>query len=197
MQVTFSLLWTFLSLFSYLIMTYSAIIRVTGKIVYVCACACIPVYMSVRTLIFIFLARLKTEIFRVFCARLLHHFRSRSDDLYFWAASCHHNHAPEKSYLGHGKEHEGWELQRFTRPLSSPPSVIREITKAMEIKNNDVFGYTKREVPDHTDGPAVHWVNHQIKEHQSNKIHDCYVCGNHVATFLCKKLRLGKSVSCK
>lgn len=161
------------------------------------ACPWIPVHMCVRTLIFFFFSRFGKNVFRVFCARLLYHFRNRSDDLCFWAASYRHDHAPEKSYLWDGKEHEGWELQRFTRPLRSPPSVIREIKQALEIKNNIVFNYTKREVPDHTNGPAVHWFNHQIQEHQSKKIHDCYVCGNHLATFLYKKLRLGMSVSCK
>lgn len=105
-----------------------------------------------------------------------------------WAASCKHNLAPEDPQ---DEELEGWELQTFSRPLRTPPSVTREIQKAVEIeKECTVHRYTERGVPDFADGLDVRWVYHSSKHHRSSRAENCAVCAKDVVKFL-QKLRLG------
>lgn len=136
-------------------------------------------------------------IFPEFCASLHERCRENIDSLHFWAASDQDNVAPEELYdkdtegLGLGLGWEGWELLYFTRPLRSPPSVIREVQLAVEIRNGTVPKYSKRKVPDHSDGQPVEWVYHRNHEHGYLRVEDCVDCGQNVATFLCTEVRLG------
>lgn len=129
-------------------------------------------------------------IFPDFCTNLLGRCGNSHDNLHFWAASDQDNVAPEEL---HDKDTDGWELLYFTRPLRSPPSVIREVQLAVEIRNGTVPKYTDRKVPDHSDGPPVKWVYHGSHEHGYLRVEDCVVCGKIVATFICTELRLGVS----
>ncbi|XP_025102978.1 uncharacterized protein LOC112569429 [Pomacea canaliculata] len=126
-------------------------------------------------------------IFPDFCCNLLRQIQNRNDDLHFWAASGQDNVAPDDLL---DWDTEGWELNYFTRPLRSPPSVTREVKLAVEIRNGTVPEYSERNVPDHSDGPPVKWVYHQPQEHGCLRVEDCVVCGNIVAIFLCTELRL-------
>lgn len=126
--------------------------------------------------------------------RLLDRLENQEENLHFWAASCHNNVAPATStpYV-----RESWETNIFTRPLRSPPTVIREIEKAWEIENCTVPGYTKRGVPDATDGPEIKWVIHKSQHHGPQNIEDCDVCGLAVVEELCTSCRIGFFTTCE
>lgn len=138
--------------------------------------------------------RFQSHIFPEFCDELVHSNIEQGHILHLWAASCQHNIAPVELQDSNSGN---WEIKYFTKPLRSPPSVIREVEKATEIRRRKVLRYTERGVPDHTDGPPVEWMNHLCREHESEEIKDCFVCGRNVANFLCKELRLVKSTACK
>ncbi|XP_025111937.1 uncharacterized protein LOC112574834 [Pomacea canaliculata] len=114
--------------------------------------------------------------FGTFCEKLL----TRVQNLYLWAASCFHGHAPA-----------GWQVEYLTRPLRSPPAVVRVVKKDNIIqKGQSVKKYSKRGVPDHTDGPPVKQLYHRGQGHSSYWLVDCVTCGREVASFL-HSLRVG------
>ncbi|XP_025112050.1 uncharacterized protein LOC112574900 [Pomacea canaliculata] len=93
--------------------------------------------------------------------------------LHLWAANCYDGHVPV-----------GWPEEKLTRPLRSPPAVVREIKKSREITaENNVSKYSERGVPDHTDGPPVRRLYHQGAHHSSSWLGDCVTCGREVASF--------------
>ncbi|XP_025111740.1 uncharacterized protein LOC112574727 [Pomacea canaliculata] len=70
--------------------------------------------------------------------------------LHLWAASCYHQRAPA-----------GWQVEHLTRPLRSPPAIVKEVQRSEVITSCFVPAYKERGVPDHTDGPPVRIVYHQ------------------------------------
>ncbi|XP_025112045.1 uncharacterized protein LOC112574897 [Pomacea canaliculata] len=109
-----------------------------------------------------------SERFKNFCNKL-----PTSTDLHLWAASSYHGHAPD-----------GWQVEYLTRPLRSPPVVVREVQNAREITDAEVKPYRECNVPCHTYGPPVRHLRHQGQVHSSRKIIDCSACGSKIATFL-------------
>ncbi|XP_025112758.1 uncharacterized protein LOC112575254 [Pomacea canaliculata] len=114
--------------------------------------------------------------FKTFCDKLL----TRVPRLHLWAASCFHAYAPA-----------GWQVEYFTRPLRSPPAVIREVEKDGFITDRYVHGYSDRGVCDHTDGPPVRRLFHRGQGH-SRRVSpvNCVTCGLEVASFL-RSLNVG------
>ncbi|XP_025111919.1 uncharacterized protein LOC112574817 [Pomacea canaliculata] len=117
--------------------------------------------------------------FGTFCEKLL----TRVPRLHLWAANCFHGHAPA-----------GWQVEYLTRPLRSPPTVVREVDKDNIIrKGKSVRKYSKRGVPDHTDGPPVRQTCHEWSHSGDwpfNRPYDCVTCCREVASFL-HSLRVG------
>ncbi|XP_025097937.1 uncharacterized protein LOC112566159 [Pomacea canaliculata] len=113
--------------------------------------------------------------FPAFCAKLL----TRVPLLHLWAASCYHGFAPA-----------GWQVEYLTRPLRSPPAVIREIEQDLNIASFDVHPYSKRGVPDYTDGPPVRRLSHNGQGHSGDWPGGCVTCGREVASLL-HKLHVG------
>ncbi|XP_025112047.1 uncharacterized protein LOC112574898 [Pomacea canaliculata] len=108
--------------------------------------------------------------FNDFCKELL----IRVPCLHLWMASCYHGDAPT-----------GWDVEYLTRPLRSPPAVIREVVKAKNIaKDGNVCEYSQRDVPDHTDGPPVTRLYHRGQDHTTGWLGDCVTCGREIANFL-------------
>ncbi|XP_025113949.1 uncharacterized protein LOC112575973 [Pomacea canaliculata] len=100
--------------------------------------------------------------------------------LHLWAASCFHGDAPT-----------GWQVEYLTRPLRSPPAVVREVEhKDRHFDGGHVQPYSERGVPDHTDGPPVRRVYHRGQGHSGDRPADCVTCGRDVASFL-HSLRVG------
>lgn len=97
---------------------------------------------------------------------------------HLWAASCKHRLAPND-----------WKLEYFTRPLRSPPAVVREIKKSQEM-GSLVHSYDSRGLPYPTQGPDVKWIHHERPTHPADRPVDCQKCGEEVAIFL-KGLRVG------
>ncbi|XP_025099960.1 uncharacterized protein LOC112567481 [Pomacea canaliculata] len=78
--------------------------------------------------------------------------------LHLWAASCYHGNATV-----------GWQVEYLTRPLRSPPAVVREVEQDRSFTNDrDVLPYSERGVPDHTDGPPVRRLYHQRHGHSGD-----------------------------
>ncbi|XP_025111720.1 uncharacterized protein LOC112574706 [Pomacea canaliculata] len=99
--------------------------------------------------------------------------------LHLWAASCYTNNCPP-----------GWQVEYLTRPLRSPPAIVREIKKDTVItKGLSIKKYSERGVPDHTDGPPVTRVRHG-EGHSGDLPGNCVTCGREVASFL-HSLRVG------
>ncbi|XP_025100535.1 uncharacterized protein LOC112567881 [Pomacea canaliculata] len=117
-----------------------------------------------------------SEYFHTVCYKLL----TQVPDLHLWAASCFHGDAPA-----------GFQVEYLTRPLRSPPAVVREVKKDEIItEHRDVLPYSERGVPDHTDGPPVKILSHRGKGHSGVWPGDCVTCGRDVASFL-HSLRVG------
>lgn len=120
--------------------------------------------------------RKELEHFKHFCDKLLR----QVPDLHLWVASFYHGRVPP-----------AWQEKSLTRPLRSPPAVVREVAKDRRIGSNcDVLPYSQRAVPDHTQGPSVRWIRHQGHGHTESADRDCELCGQEVVSFL-KSLRLG------
>ncbi|XP_025078805.1 uncharacterized protein LOC112554941 isoform X2 [Pomacea canaliculata] len=114
--------------------------------------------------------------FQTLCELLL----TRVPLLHLWAASCFHGHAPA-----------GWQVEYLTRPLRSPPAVVREVEQDARITTHrDVLPYSERGVPDHTDGPPVTRLYHRGQCHSGRRPGECVKCGFFVASFL-HSLRVG------
>ncbi|XP_025111920.1 uncharacterized protein LOC112574818 [Pomacea canaliculata] len=95
-------------------------------------------------------------------------------DLHLWAANCYHEVAPD-----------GWQVEHLTRPLRSPPTVVREVEQDDEItKLRRVHPYSERGVPDHTDGPPVTRLYHRGQGHSGDWPVDCVTCGRELASLL-------------
>ncbi|XP_025113895.1 uncharacterized protein LOC112575950 isoform X2 [Pomacea canaliculata] len=125
-----------------------------------------------RTLV----ARHKKRHFPSFCNQLL----IRVPRLHLWAASCYYAFIPAC-----------WQVEYLTRPLRSPPSVVREVEQDEKIsKYRVVHPYCKRGVPDHTDGPPVTRLYHRGQGHSGDRPGGCVTCGRDVASFL-HSLRVG------
>ncbi|XP_025113056.1 uncharacterized protein LOC112575408 [Pomacea canaliculata] len=104
--------------------------------------------------------------------------------LHLWAASCFHGDAPAN-----------WQVEYLTRPLRSPPSVVREVKQDEIItRRRHVHPYSERGVPDHTDGPPVRRLYHRGQGHSGDSPLDCVTCGRVVASFL-HSLRVGVTES--
>ncbi|XP_025113483.1 uncharacterized protein LOC112575710 [Pomacea canaliculata] len=102
--------------------------------------------------------------------------------LHLWAASCFHGYAPT-----------GWPVEYLTRPLRSPPAVVREVVQDVRMSALEprVKPYTERGVPDHTDGPPVRQLYHRPWEgHSGRWPENCVKCGDQVASLL-HSLRVG------
>ncbi|XP_025113497.1 uncharacterized protein LOC112575719 [Pomacea canaliculata] len=99
--------------------------------------------------------------------------------LHLWAASYYHGDAPA-----------GWRVEYLTRPLRSPPAVVREVEQNEWITKHNVLPYSERGVPDHTDGPPVRRLCHGGQGHSGDNSVDCVTCGRDVASFL-HSLRVG------
>ncbi|XP_025112556.1 uncharacterized protein LOC112575146 isoform X2 [Pomacea canaliculata] len=118
--------------------------------------------------------------YQTFCAKLL----TRVPRLHLWSASCYHGHAPA-----------GWQVEYLTRPLRSPPAVVREVEQDLAITGtHDVHMYSERGVPVHADGPPVKRVCHRGEGH-SNRSGDCVTCCREVARFL-RSLHVGATGRC-
>ncbi|XP_025080978.1 uncharacterized protein LOC112556317 [Pomacea canaliculata] len=111
----------------------------------------------------------KSRYFRTVCDKLL----TQVPHLHLWAASFHHEDAPA-----------GWQVEYLTRPLRSPPAVVREVAQNWSITDfRDVLPYSERGVADHTDGPPVTRLYHG-EGHSGDRPRDCVTCGRDVASFL-------------
>ncbi|XP_025112558.1 uncharacterized protein LOC112575148 [Pomacea canaliculata] len=118
--------------------------------------------------------------FQTLCDKLL----TQVPRLHLWAASCYHGYTPA-----------GWQVEYLTRPLRSPPSVVREVARDEKItKHRYVKPYSERGVPDHTDGPPVMRLYHRGQGHSGDWSDDCVTCGREVASFL-HSLRVGVTES--
>ncbi|XP_025113319.1 uncharacterized protein LOC112575583 [Pomacea canaliculata] len=116
------------------------------------------------------------DYFDTVCDKLL----TQVPHLHLWAASCYHGDAPT-----------GWQVECLTRPLRSPPAVIREVEQDVDItESGKVKPYSERGVPDHTDGPPVTRLYHRGQGHSADNPGDCVTCGRDVASFL-HSLRVG------
>ncbi|XP_025103294.1 uncharacterized protein LOC112569648 [Pomacea canaliculata] len=104
---------------------------------------------------------------------------TKISDVHVWASSCYHGDAPA-----------GWRMEYLTRPLRSPPAVVREVEQSKIIKDKYVLGYSKRRVPDHTDGPPVTRLYHGGQGHSGDWPINCVTCGLEVARVL-HSLRVG------
>ncbi|XP_025112305.1 uncharacterized protein LOC112575029 isoform X2 [Pomacea canaliculata] len=82
-------------------------------------------------------------------------------------------------------------VEYLSRPLRSPPVVVREIEKDLAFRRLDPL-YSDRDVPDHTDGPPVRRLHHLYNAggHTDFSPVSCAKCGHEVATFLFS-LRIG------
>ncbi|XP_025101143.1 uncharacterized protein LOC112568188 [Pomacea canaliculata] len=116
-----------------------------------------------------------SRYFRTVCDKLL----TQVPHLHLWAASCYHGYAPS-----------GWQVEYLTRPLRSPPVVVREVEQDWSMFKGHVLPYRQRGVPDHTDGPPVRRLYHRGHGHSGDRPGDCVTCGRDVASFLCS-LRVG------
>ncbi|XP_025113063.1 uncharacterized protein LOC112575413 [Pomacea canaliculata] len=106
----------------------------------------------------------------IFCDKLL----TQVPRLHLWVASCFHEDAPA-----------GWPVEYLTRPLRSPPAVVREVEQDEKITENcAVLPYRERGVPDHTDGPPVTRLCHRSQGHTNDGPVDCVMCGREVGSFL-------------
>ncbi|XP_025112559.1 uncharacterized protein LOC112575149 [Pomacea canaliculata] len=118
--------------------------------------------------------------FEIFCDKLL----TNVPCLHLWAASCFHGDAPN-----------GWQVEYLTRPLRSPPAVVREVEQDVMISSDRaVKPYSERGVPDHTDGPPVRRLYHRGQGHSDRWPVDCVTCVGEVASFL-HSLRVGVTES--
>ncbi|XP_025078810.1 uncharacterized protein LOC112554947 [Pomacea canaliculata] len=118
----------------------------------------------------------RINTFQNFCELLL----TRVPRLHLWAASCFHNYAPA-----------GWQVEYLTRPLRSPPAVVREVEQDSGItRYRQVRRYRERGVPDHTDGPPVTRLYHRGQGHSGRRPGVFVTCGREVASFL-HSLRVG------
>lgn len=107
---------------------------------------------------------------RLFCRMLLIQV-PRSN---IWLASSFHQHFPDFFWRA-----------PLTRPLRSPPAVVREVQKDEIItKHRAVHDYSHRGVPDHADGPPVKRLCHRGQGHSTDSQVDCVTCGRDVASFL-------------
>ncbi|PVD18253.1 hypothetical protein C0Q70_20802 [Pomacea canaliculata] len=105
---------------------------------------------------------------------------TRVPRLHLWAASCYIENAPV-----------GWQVEYLTRPLRSPPAVVREVEQDMKITTyRHVLPYSQRGVPDHTDGPPVTRLYHRGQGHSGQRPVNCVTCGREVGSFL-HSLRVG------
>ncbi|XP_025079708.1 uncharacterized protein LOC112555489 [Pomacea canaliculata] len=105
----------------------------------------------------------RIENFQTLCQLLL----TRVPRLHLWAASCFDGDAPAC-----------WQVEYLTRPLRSPPSVVREVEQDSRITTDrDVLPYSERGVPDHTDGPPVTRLSHRGQGHPGPRPVDCVTCG--------------------
>ncbi|XP_025079698.1 uncharacterized protein LOC112555480 [Pomacea canaliculata] len=121
-------------------------------------------------------SELRNIKFQTFCELLL----TRVPRLHLWAASCFHDYTPA-----------GWQVEYLTRPLRSPPAVVREVEQDTKIAiHREVLPYRERGVPDHTDGPPVTRLYHRGQGHSERLRDDCVTCGREVASFL-HSLRVG------
>ncbi|XP_025111929.1 uncharacterized protein LOC112574826 [Pomacea canaliculata] len=115
-----------------------------------------------------------------FCVKLL----SRVPRLHLWVASCFYGYQPA-----------GWQVEHLTRPLRSPPVVVREVEQdVMFTSVIPVRPYSERSMSDHTDGPPVRRLYHRGQGHSGHWSGDCVTCGSEVASFL-HSLRLGVTES--
>ncbi|XP_025114295.1 uncharacterized protein LOC112576215 [Pomacea canaliculata] len=113
--------------------------------------------------------------FRTVCDKLL----TQVPLLHLWAASCYHGDAPA-----------GWQVEHLTRPLRSPPAVVREVAQDTNFtEDRYVLPYRERGVADHTDGPPVTRLYHS-QGHSGDRSVDCVTCGRELARFL-HSLRVG------
>ncbi|XP_025113367.1 uncharacterized protein LOC112575607 [Pomacea canaliculata] len=117
----------------------------------------------------------KAYYFRTVCDML----QTQVPHLHLWAASCFHGTAPAR-----------WQVEYLTRPLRSPPTVVREVAQNFIISRvPNVLPYSERGVADHTDGPPVTRLYHG-EGHSGVSPVDCVTFGRDVASFL-HSLRVG------
>ncbi|XP_025111915.1 uncharacterized protein LOC112574813 [Pomacea canaliculata] len=111
------------------------------------------------------------DMWMILCDKLL----TRVPRLHLWAASCFHGDAPD-----------GWQVEYLTRPLRSPPAVVREFEQdEMITTHRYVLPYKEGGLPDHTDGPPVRRLyHHEGQGHSGDWPGDCVKCGRKVAEFL-------------
>ncbi|XP_025113046.1 uncharacterized protein LOC112575403 [Pomacea canaliculata] len=122
----------------------------------------------------------KFDTFQGFCGELL----EIVPHLHLWAASCYHKVAPA-----------GWQEEYLTRPLRSPPVVVREVEQDIVMAlDRDVQAYSERGVPDHTDGPPVKHIIHHGHGRSPYWPVNCVNCGREVARFLLS-LQMGASTN--
>ncbi|XP_025111731.1 uncharacterized protein LOC112574719 [Pomacea canaliculata] len=141
-------------------------------------CTCPPRCTQCNACSYILCYRIKN--FQTLCDKLL----TQVPRLHLWAASCFHEHAPA-----------GWQVENFTRPLRSPPAVIREVEREVYVSGcRDILPYRERGVPDHTEGPPVRRLYHRGQGHSGRLPGDCVTCGREVASFL-HSLRVGVTES--
>ncbi|XP_025114134.1 uncharacterized protein LOC112576095 [Pomacea canaliculata] len=118
----------------------------------------------------------KMKHIKTFCEKLL----AQVPRLHLWAASCYSKNCPPS-----------WQVEYLTRPLRSPPAVVREVEKDTIIsKGVSIKKYSERGVPDHTDGPPVTRMYHEGQGHSGDWPGACITCGREVANVL-HSLRVG------
>ncbi|XP_025107255.1 uncharacterized protein LOC112571998 isoform X2 [Pomacea canaliculata] len=120
----------------------------------------------------------RPQAFKTFCEKLL----KQVPDLHLWAASCRYNLSPR-----------GWEQEHLTKPLRSPPVVVREVAQASEIRlSGDVRPYSPLSIPSHTDGPQIEWIG---LDHPKSITHDCQDCGKQLGKLLYRLIDTGTTLT--
>ncbi|XP_025112575.1 uncharacterized protein LOC112575157 [Pomacea canaliculata] len=103
-------------------------------------------------------------------------------DTHLWAASYRANISPP-----------GWNGKFFQKPISCPPSIVRETGQGQSSLGLTEYSTSKCFSP--TDGLPVKRIYHRELNHSKKEPHNCEVCGQEVAKFLTQDLHVGDRVS--
>lgn len=99
-------------------------------------------------------------------------------DTHLWAASYRANISPP-----------GWNGKFFQKPISCPPSIVRETGQGQSSLGLTEYSTSKCFSP--TDGLPVKRIYHRELNHSKKEPHNCEVCGQEVAKFLTQDLHVG------
>ena len=97
----------------------------------------------------------------------------RVTHLYLWCAGVVHTAIPRQL-----------QEEVLTTPLRSAPSVVREVQPALDVRSDDIHGYSDSGLPAPGDGPSVIELHHRGYGHSGQYPVDCDQCGKDVAATL-------------